>query len=279
MELHGPTVLRIPSRKVNVAYEWHKAPPADFAVIGSPVAHSRSPQMHEAAYRALGLDLKYIAVRVSAGEVNDALDHLSGLGFKGVNVTVPHKAEAMDWAHPDELAEKIGAANTIDLQSRVATNTDAPGFLDTLEQFSFDEDATALILGAGGTARALAAVLPGAGFRTSIWNRTSTRAESLAKEFGLAEVAEEPSADFDLVINTTSVGLTKDRITIDWGNARQTTVAYDLVYGSTPFLEEAKTQGLRTLDGKELLVAQGARSFEFWLGIAPPRDVMLETIQ
>lgn len=264
---------------MKIAYEWHDVPRADFAVIGSPVAHSRSPQMHEAAFRALGLHLTYVAVQVSAGDVNDALDHLLGLGFKGVNVTVPHKAEAMDWADPDELAQKIGVANTIDLQSRVATNTDAPGFLDTLEQFSFQSDASVLILGAGGTARALAAVLPGAGFRTSIWNRTTTRAEELANEFGLAEVVELPSANFDLIINTTSVGLSKDRIAIDWSQARPDTVAYDLVYGSTPFLDEAQTHGLRVLDGKQLLVAQGARSFEFWLGIAPPRDVMLEVIQ
>lgn len=264
---------------MNVAYEWHEAPPADFAVIGDPVAHSRSPQMHEAAYRALGLNLRYIAVRISAGKVETALDHFREMGFKGVNVTIPHKAEAMDWADPDELAQKIGVANTIDLQSRVATNTDAPGFLDTLHQFSFEKGASVLILGAGGTARALAAVLPGAGFRTSIWNRTTTRAEALATEFGLSEVIDQPSANFDLIINTTSVGLSKDRIAIDWSQARPDTVAYDLVYGSTPFLDEAQTHGLRTLDGKQLLVAQGARSFEFWLGIAPPRDVMLEAIQ
>ncbi|MBC8065914.1 MAG: shikimate dehydrogenase [Chlorobia bacterium] len=263
---------------MNVAYEWHDVPPADFAVIGDPVAHSRSPQMHEAAYRALGLNLRYVAVRVSAGKVEDALDHFREFGFKGVNVTVPHKSEAMDWGDPDELAEKIGVANTIDLQSRIATNTDGPGFLDTLEPFAFPQGATALILGAGGSARAIAAVLPSAGFQVSIWNRTATRAIGLAQEFGLESV-DKATARFDLVINATSVGLSKDRIAIDWRSAKPATVAYDLVYGKTPFLEEATAQGLRVVDGKELLVAQGARSFEFWLGIRPPRDVMLEAIQ
>lgn len=263
---------------MNVAYEWHEVPSADFAVIGDPVAHSRSPQMHAAAYRALGLNLSYIAVRVSAGKVETALDHFQNLGFKGVNVTIPHKAEAMDWAEPDDLAEKIGVANTIDLQTRIATNTDAPGFMDTLDQFGFEPSSRALILGAGGSARALAAVLPSSGFQVSIWNRTTARAKSLAEEFGL-EAISQPTADFDLIINTTSVGLSKDRIEIDWSGAAETTVAYDLVYGQTPFLAEAQAKGLRTLDGKELLVAQGARSFEFWLGIAPPRDKMLEAIQ
>lgn len=263
---------------MNVAYEWHEVPPADFAVIGDPVAHSRSPQMHEAAYRALGLNLRYVAVRVSAGKVGDALDHFREIGFKGVNVTVPHKAEAMDWGDPDELAEKIGVANTIDLHSRIATNTDAPGFLDTLEPFVFPKGASALILGAGGSARAIAAVLPSAGFEVSIWNRTPIRAEELAGEFGLSPV-DLATADYDLVVNTTSAGLSRERLPLDWDRARPSTVAYDLVYGNTPFLQEAEERGLRTLDGKELLVAQGARSFEFWLGIAPPREVMREAIQ
>lgn len=263
---------------MNVAYEWHEVPPADFAVIGDPVAHSRSPQMHEAAYRALGLNLRYVAVRVSAGKVGEALDHFREIGFKGVNVTVPHKVEAMDWADPDELAEKIGAANTIDLHSRIATNTDAPGFLDTLEPLGLTQGARVLILGAGGSARAIAAVLPAAGYEVSIWNRTPTRAEELAREFGLNSVGLA-TADYDLVVNTTSAGLSREGLPMGWDQALPGTVVYDLVYGNTPFLQEAEARGLRTLDGKELLVAQGARSFEFWLGIAPPRDVMREAIR
>lgn len=264
---------------MNVAYEWHEVPSADFAVIGDPVAHSRSPQMHQAAYDALRLKYLYVAIRVSAGKLATALDHLCSLGFRGVNITVPHKAEAMAWvAKPDQLSQRIGVVNTINLSDGSATNTDAPGFLDTLEQFGFPQGSSALILGAGGSARSIAAVLPATGFQVSIWNRTPYRAEDLAEEFDLKAI-DSPLPNFDLIVNTTSVGLSKERLPIDWTQARPNAVAYDLVYGSTPFLQEAETAGLRTLDGKELLVAQGARSFEFWLGISPPRNVMLEAIQ
>lgn len=263
---------------MNGVYEWQEAPAADFAVIGDPVAHSRSPQMHEAAYRSLGLDLSYVALRVPEGEVEDALDHLHDLGYKGVNVTIPHKAEAKKWARPDEWATKIGVVNTLDLGSRNATNTDGPGFLDTLQEFTFPKGASVLILGAGGSGRAVAAVLPSAGFEVSVWNRTPQRAQDLAREFGL-KVVDLLTANYDLIVNTTSVGLKQDRLPMDWDAVRLSTVAYDLVYGKTPFLEEAGARGLRTLDGKELLVAQGARSFEFWLGIEPPREVMREAIE
>lgn len=261
---------------MNEACEWRDAPAADFAVIGDPVSHSRSPRMHTAAYEALGLPYRYVAVRIPAGEVGEALDHLASLGYRGVNVTVPHKAEAMAWArHPDALAVRIGVANTIDLTDGRATNTDAPGFLDTISEFG--EALDIVILGAGGTARALAAVLPANGHRVRIWNRTRERAQELAAEFDLL-VIDEPTAAAALVVNTTSVGLQNARLEIDWATARPATVAYDMVYGHTQFLGEAHEHGLRTVDGKPQLVAQGARSFAWWLGIEPPRDVMMEAI-
>jgi len=264
---------------VNEVYEWRDAPAADFAVIGDPVAHSLSPRMHEAAYEALGLPYRYVAVRVPAGEVREALDYLASLGYRGVNATVPHKREAMEWARDaDEIAQSIGVANTLDLTSGRATNTDGPGFLDTLSDLRIVSTAEVIVLGAGGTARALAAVLPKAMYRVKIWNRTRARAQELASEFGLT-VLDEPTADADLVVNTTSVGLHGERVPLDWSSARESTVAYDMVYGQTRFLEEAVRQGLETVDGKPLLVAQGARSFAWWLEIDPPRSVMMKAIQ
>ena len=263
---------------MNVVFEWQDAPPADFAVIGDPVAHSRSPQMHAAAYRALGLDLTYVAVRVSEGKVSNALDHLRSLGYRGVNVTIPHKAEAMEWVTPDVWATKVGVVNTVDLKSRRGTNSDAPGFLDTIGTLRLTDKASVLIVGAGGSARAVAAALPKADFDVFLWNRTPERAKLLAKEFGVG-LAETLSADYDLIVNTTSVGLGQDRLPIYWENRRPTTIAYDLVYGDTKFLQEAAAHRLQTVDGKELLVAQGARSFEYWLGIVPPRDVMREAVE
>jgi len=249
---------------------------ADFAVIGDPVGHSRSPRMHQAAYDALKLPYRYVAVHVGRGSVGKALDRLAALGYRGVNVTVPHKEEALAWAaQADELSRRIGAANTLRLATKEATNTDAGGFLDTIQGLAGRE---ATMLGAGGTARALAAVLPGAGYQVRVWNRTRERAMALADEFGLS-VLEEPTVDADLVVNTTSAGLHGDRLPLDWSEARNGTVAYDLVYGETPFLTEAAARGLRTIDGQSLLVAQGARSFEWWLGLTPSREAMAEAIR
>lgn len=212
-------------------------------------------------------------------EVAEALEHLREIGYWGVNVTVPNKAEALVWASkPDEFALRIGAANTLDLRTRAAINTDAPGFLDTLSEFEFPEGNSALILGAGGSARAVAAALPDAGFRVAIWNRTAKRAHEIAADFGLEAVAT-PSAGYDLIVNTTSAGLGAEVLPIDWGSAKPGGLAYDLVYGQTPFLKSAALHGMRIVDGRRLLVAQGARSLEWWLGVDAPRAAMWEAIK
>ncbi|MCC7229013.1 MAG: shikimate dehydrogenase [Fimbriimonadaceae bacterium] len=260
-------------------FAWRDAPPADFAVIGDPIGHSRSPQMHRAAYAALGMSYRYVAIQVPVGEVREALDSLTVKGYRGVNVTVPHKSEALAWARaPDELTSRIGAANTLELATGRATNTDAPGFLKTLADLNVKAGASILIFGAGGSARALAAVLPTAGYRVSIWNRTHSRARNLADEFSLNFLAE-PVLDADVLVNTTSVGLQGNELPLDWKQARGGSLAYDLVYGRTPFLDNAAEWGLRTVDGKPLLAAQGSLSFEWWLGIKPPPGVMLEAIR
>ncbi|HJP84199.1 MAG TPA: shikimate dehydrogenase, partial [Fimbriimonadaceae bacterium] len=278
LELPRPKILRVSDGELS-AVDWQNAPKAEFGVIGDPVSHSRSPKMHEAAYRSLGLPYSYLAIHVPVGEVEPALDHLKAIGYRGLNVTVPNKVSALQWStKPDAVATRIGAANTLDLTSGRCTNTDGSGFLDTLSDLNLPSGARVHILGSGGSARALAATLPAAGYDVAIWNRTRTSAEKLKEEFPLSEVLETPSLDCDLLVNTTSAGLTGDRLPIDWSGANNL-IAYDLVYGSTPFLEEADRHGLQTVDGKGLLVAQGARSFYWWLGFDPPRQVMLEAIQ
>ena len=131
---------------------WRDAPGADFAVLGDPVGHSRSPKMHEAAYRALGLKHTYVAVRVCAEELPEALDHLAKKGYRGVNLTVSLKEAGARWAlHPDEFVKRVGSANTLNLLERTATNTDAPGFIDTLPPLAVWPPSRVLVLGAGGT--------------------------------------------------------------------------------------------------------------------------------
>lgn len=262
-------------------FQWREAPSADLCVIGDPVSHSLSPVMHQAALRALGLEHRYIAVHVPAGEVEEALSHLRAEGYVGVNVTVPHKAEALEWLEAVSAeAQAVRAVNTISLQDRRGTNTDIPGFLDTLADLGLS-GGRALVLGAGGSARAVVYGLAKTNLKVSVWNRTPARARQLVSDLRVcAEVVETPEmVDADLVVNTTSASLLGERIEVGW-EAMPKAVAYDLMYARTltPFLEDARSHGLKTVDGRHLLVAQGAHSLGFWFGMTAPRDVMLGAI-
>ncbi|MFQ3588181.1 MAG: shikimate dehydrogenase [Fimbriimonadaceae bacterium] len=268
-------------------YPWREAPPAEFAVIGDPIAHSRSPVMQTAGLRSVGRQDRYVAVHVPRGEVHQALDHLADRGYRGVNVTVPHKEAALAWADSaDGFTRRIGAANTIDLAKRSATNTDAPGFLDTLKRLEVAPPGPVLILGAGGSARALAPALAEAGFDLLLWNRTRSKAESIRDELApRAKILSQPDpAGCALVVNATSASLQGDEnLEIDWPSTRAflPPIAYDLVYGAIPtaFLNSARAAGWRTVDGRHMLVAQGARSLSWWIGVEPDQAAMLAALE
>lgn len=263
---------------------WQDAPlAAQFAVIGDPVKHSRSPRMHQAAYDELGLPYRYVALHVPVGDVHAALTHLVGLGYLGVNVTVPHKEEALRWASDaDPLAHKVRAVNTLRLADGAGMNTDAGGFIDTLYDRGV-QPGKALLLGAGGSARALAYALAEEGWELLIQNRTLERAEEMVKDLGIqAKVVRKADPDgAHLIVNTTSASLQGQAIDVKWENAFPYALAYDLMYGDepTPFLAEARKHKLHTVDGSALLVAQGARAFEWWIGVPAPRDVMAAAIR
>jgi shikimate dehydrogenase len=165
------------------------------------------------------------------------------------------------------------------MSDRFGLNTDAGGFLDVLAGLGVASGARVLLLGAGGSARALVASLHEAGFDLRLWNRTRSRMEELVSELGLSlPILGEPDAgDVEVVVNTTSASLSGDSVAVRWGVGQ---VAIDLAYGDgpTPFLQEALQHGARVEDGRSLLVAQGARSLEFWLGLPAPRDVMARAI-
>lgn len=261
-------------------FEWRNAPRADFAVIGDPVAHSKSPRMHSAAYHALGLPYQYVAVHVVAGEVSACLNHLRELGYRGANVTVPHKEAALEWStEPEPFAQSVRAANTIDLATGRAINTDAPGFLDTLIPLALINRKVA-ILGAGGTSRALVPALINAQYEVTLWNRTTEKARAMAEQTGANLMETLSVKNLGLIVNTTSASLTGKALPIDWSQIAPGAIAYDLAYGKgdTPFTRSAKAVGLHALDGRELLVAQGARAFEWWLGIPAPLEVMREAL-
>jgi len=261
---------------------WRHAMPGDYAVVGDPIGHSRSPAMHSAAYQHLGLKLIYRAIHIPLEEFEEAVESLIELGYKGVNVTLPLKLNAFDWATDiDEDSRGHEALNTLSLRDRRGTNTDAPGFLDTLDDLGIVAPGPVVLLGAGGTSRALTRALRSRGFEVAIYNRTQEKAEELADAVGGVSVLSQPDiAGAHLILNTTSAGLSGSALDIVWGAALPGAIAYDVIYGHepTPFLRDAALAGLKTVDGRFMLAAQGARSFEWWLGVPAPRDLMLAAI-
>jgi shikimate dehydrogenase len=240
--------------------------------------------MHRAAFDSLGLTHKYFAIRVPLKEFREALEHLKKLGYRGANLTTPLKEAGAKWAtEPEPFVARVGSANTLNLLDGSATNTDVPGFLDTLPALGIWPPATILVLGAGGSARALTAALEDAGHRLKIYNRTPDRAKKMVKDLDLkAEVIKEPNPDgVSMVLNTTSASLAGESVPVQWARAQKRCIAYDLAYGQelTPFLLQAGLAGHKVMDGLDLLVAQGARSFEWWLGTAAPLDVMRQSVQ
>ncbi len=255
-------------------------------VLGWPVAHSRSPAMHNAALAELGLrDWRYQALPVPPELFAQTVRALGDSGFVGANVTIPHKQAALALADTaSEAAKAIGAANTLTFAADgtiAAENTDAPGLIAAIGEPPAGK--RALVLGAGGSARAAVWALREAGAaEVLVCNRTHERAAALARDLGARAVAEPQTAE--LLVNCTAVGLDPAAgeelaqlgLTPALLGGFETVV--DLVYreGSTALLEAARAQGARTIDGLEILVAQGALSFELWTGREAPLQAMHE---
>jgi shikimate dehydrogenase len=243
--------------------------PKRFGVLGWPVRHSRSPAMHEAAYAALGLEgWHYQHLPVPAELFAETVRALPDAGFHGANVTIPHKERALGLARTaTPRAREIGAANTLtfgDDGEIHADNTDAPGLLAAIGE----PPDSALVLGAGGSARAVVWALRHAGTDVSVLARTRRRAEVL----GVRMVHKPEYAD--CLVNCTPVGLEgPDDVPVD---PEGYDLVVDLVYreGGTALIRRAEAAGARTVDGIEILVHQGALSFQEWTGLEPPLDAM-----
>jgi shikimate dehydrogenase len=265
------------------------------AVIGYPVGHSRSPAMHNAALAALGLDgeWSYEALEVAPEGFAARVGEMAAEGFAGANVTIPHKEAALALAAiPSEAARQIGAANTLtfgagghagaggpDAEGGIAAdNTDAGGLLAALPTTPLD--ARALVLGAGGAARAAVWALVGEGARVDVWNRTATRATELCAALGGKAVSGPAQAEYDLIVNTTSVGLGGEdpfaELPLQASGFVPGQLVVDMVYGegAGTLLTAAEAAGATTIDGLEILVRQGALSLEIWTGQEAPLDVM-----
>ncbi|MCB0827822.1 MAG: shikimate dehydrogenase [Solirubrobacterales bacterium] len=255
------------------------------AVLGHPVAHSRSPAMQNAALEQLGLGAtwSYEAIDVTPEAFDEFVRGMEADRFVGANVTVPHKLAAFglaDSAGP--AATAIGAANTLSFEAGriVAENTDGPGLVDALP--IDPAGSRALLIGAGGAARAALWALVNAGADVVIWNRTASRAVELAAELGGEAVVEPDAGEFDLIVNSSAAGLGGGDPFPDLPLApdrfRGGQVVVDLVYGASPsrLIESAAAAGALTVDGLEILVRQGARSLAIWTGLQPSLEVMRE---
>lgn len=250
------------------------------AIIGNPIEHSLSPLVHNAAFEHLGLDYVFVAFRVE--QLKEAVKGIAALGFKGVSVTIPHKTEVMDYLDEIEpVARRIGAVNTIVNRdgSLIGYNTDWSGAMKALEDKIALPGKTAVVLGAGGAARAIAFGLKEKGADPVVLNRTISRAEALASgiqcRFGGIELIEQLS--FDLIINATSVGMSPhaDSTPLDKAVLKDV-IVFDTVYNplKTRLLREAEANGCATVTGLEMFINQAARQFELWTGQQPPTDLM-----
>lgn len=253
------------------------------AVIGFPVSHSRSPAMQNAALEELGLadEWSYEAIEVAPERFEATVSEMAAGDFAGANVTVPHKEAALALADtPSGAAREIGAANTLVFHDgRVeARNTDAGGLLAALR--GSPRGQRALVLGAGGAARAAVWALVGEGATVEVWNRTASRAEGICAELGGTPVADPDQAAYELIVNTSAAGLGGEDpfqhlpLRADRFTAGQTVL--DMVYGDEPsaLLGAAASAGATVVDGLEVLVQQGALSLQVWTGREPPIETM-----
>lgn len=263
------------------------------ALLGDPVSHSLSPAIQNAALTAAGLDGVYVALRCGPAELPGLLRGIALAGGGG-NVTLPHKeaaAAVLDERSP--AVRRTGACNTFWAEDGVVhgDNTDVEGFLRAAEALLGNPPAGAsvLVLGAGGAARAvLAALLDGGAERVTIFNRTLSRAHAVASRVGdrrvfvAASPAELEAGAFDLVVNTTSLGLAPgDPVPVDLDRLAGVGAVLDLVYGrgETPLVSAAKGRGIPAADGAEMLLAQGAAAFERWWGRAAPLAAMRAALE
>ena len=269
----------------------------NFGVIGNPIEHSLSPVMQNAAIRAAGIDACYIAMRVH--KLAEAVAGLRALGFRGWNVTIPHKTAIMEFLDEiDEDARIIGAVNTVTNERGrlIGGNTDVSGCIDALRAAGFEpRGKDAVLLGAGGAARAVIWGLLKAGVkRIAIGVRNVSKAQPVAEHFRqygeikLLDWQDEIFADClnatDILINTTPIGMmpkTDEMPPISWEQLMKKAFVYDIIYTpqKTRFLQEAEAHGHRILNGEAMLVGQGAEALRRWTGAEADREVMTKALR
>ncbi len=264
------------------------------AIIGDPVEHSLSPVMHNAAFKELGLNLVYVAFTVTRNELKEAISGARTLGLRGLNVTMPHKNAVMKYLDKiDSTAKSIGAVNTI-LNNKgklIGFNTDGVGAMIALQENGVSPVGKKFVLlGAGGAGKAIAFQAAQDVEELVILNRTSEKAERLAevlhKKFGKkvkggalsSEILKEELREADILVNATSVGMHPDvnRSIVPKSSLRPDLCVMDIIYSplETKLVLDAKAVGAKVVSGLEMLVYQGAVSFEIWISCPAPVEVM-----
>lgn len=267
-------------------------------ILGWPVGHSLSPLMHNAAFAALTLDYIYVPLPVHPDHLKQAVEGLKSIGFVGANVTIPHKVAIMPYLDKlDQSAQLAGAVNTIVVKQGkcIGYNTDAQGFILSLTGKNVTiKDKTAVIMGAGGAARAVVCGLLEQGIKKIIiGTRSAAKAEEFIKNFPAQsnlqgcnwgeQIFKAAITQCDILINCTPIGMeANDQISlpIDWKDVPKNAVICDLIYNPplTQFLADAQNRGHLIINGAGMLIEQGALAFELWTGENAPRHIMLTTI-
>jgi len=253
-------------------------------IVLHPAGHTRSPAMHNAAYAALGIDAVYMAFDVAPAGLAGALAGVRALGVRQLSVSLPHKRAVME--HLDEVdpvARRIGAVNTVVRRDDrlVGSNTDWSGALRALERETRLDGVRAVVLGAGGTARAVVHGLVERKARVRVLNRTVSKARALCDELGAdsaGALSELASAPYDVLVNTTRVGLSEDVSPVEASALSPDAVVMDAVYEPerTRLLRDAEAKGARIVPGKWMLIYQAAAQLEAWREEDAPLDVMTE---
>ncbi len=269
-------------------------------IIGAPIKHSRSPQIHNAAIAALGLDYVYVPFHVQPDNLGAAIEGFKAINVVGINVTIPHKQDVIPYL--DEISREatlIGAVNTLIFKEGAIAgeNTDAPGFLQAMQEegFKVPQGGMAVVIGAGGSARAIVVALALAGVQTiCITNRTVSRAVALATNLSEKTGASIYGIGLDdpklpstvgtsqLIVNTAATSMDVSHpLLIDPEWLEPQSIVYDIVYTppETRLLQAAAEKGCHTIGGLGMLVHQGAIAFEKWTGVKPPVETMRQVLQ
>jgi shikimate dehydrogenase len=265
--------------------------PRNAAVIGWPITHSLSPLIHRIWAMREGAPASYVPVAAPPGAdaFSRVADGLAAAGFRGANVTIPHKENAFRYAaRATDRARRAGAANmlTFTAAGAIADNSDIAGFAEACRAAAADAPRRAVMIGAGGAARGVALALEALGANEIlIGNRTQARAQQLIDDLGLANAravsiaeADAAAATADLIVNASSLGMRGEpALPIDASRAPDNAIIADIVYAplETPLLQSARMRGLRTVDGLEMLMRQAVFAYEAWLGVRADVDADL----